>query len=316
MAGQVNLGHVVGADGIGVPAGGSTGQALVKKSASDYDTEWQKLNAATPESLAIVANGNTHAAISAGQYVYVRGHATLAEGMYRAASAIAANAALSSSNLTAETSGGLNALNRENILTMAENVIPANSDFDDYYTPGVYRVASDAIGQTIQNSPYLASGKLIVTTRTTSGRAGYMTQIWMPSTTVQRIHIRNYNAGSFSDWKELAYFETGIWVPHVYDMDTKIMEAPAQTYYKSGGIYYAPYQFTLTADLTLETMLQIRNMPFNNCWIGSFWSTSWAGGEGVPVRIVQPATGKATFRPNITGTFESGKTFSGVLIGI
>jgi hypothetical protein len=29
-----------GADGVGVPAGGTTGQALVKKSGTDYDTEW------------------------------------------------------------------------------------------------------------------------------------------------------------------------------------------------------------------------------------------------------------------------------------
>lgn len=316
MAGQIDMGKVVGTDGQGVPTGGSTGQALVKKSASDYDTEWQKLNAVTPESIAIVANGNTHAAINAGQYVYVRGHATLAEGMYKATSAISANAALSSGNLTAETGGGLNALNRDNILPMAENIIPANADFNDYYTPGVYRVASDTIGQTIQNSPYLASGKLIVIARTSSGSTGYTTQIWMPSTNVQRIHIRNYSAGSFGNWKELAFFETGIWVPHVYDYDTKILEAPAQTYYYSGGIYYAPYQFTLSAALTVETMLQIRNMPFINCWIGNFWSTSWGGGGNEHVRTVQPASGKAYFRPNIIGTFESGNTISGVLIGI
>ena len=63
------------------------------------------------DALAIVAQGNTHAAISAGQYVYVRGHDTLAEGLYVAASAIAANATLTSSNLTADTAGGLNSLN-------------------------------------------------------------------------------------------------------------------------------------------------------------------------------------------------------------
>lgn len=58
--------------------------------------------------LAIVANGNTHGAVAKGQYVYVRGHATLAEGMYTAKSAIATNATLSSTNLTAVSGGGLN----------------------------------------------------------------------------------------------------------------------------------------------------------------------------------------------------------------
>lgn len=62
-------------------------------------------------SLAIVATGNTHVAINAGQYVYVKGHSTLNDGLYIASSNIAANATLSSSNLTADSSGGLNSLN-------------------------------------------------------------------------------------------------------------------------------------------------------------------------------------------------------------
>ena len=112
MAGQVDLGKVVGTDGQGVPTGGSTGQALVKQSASDYDTEWQKLNTATPESLAIVSNGDTHEAIASDQYVYVRGHSTLAEGLYTARTAIAVNGTLSLSNLAAVSNVGLNLLNR------------------------------------------------------------------------------------------------------------------------------------------------------------------------------------------------------------
>lgn len=65
---------------------------------------------AVQDGLAIVCNGNTHAAIEAGQFAYVKNHGTLAEGLYRnnTGSTIAANATLSSSNLTADTSGGLN----------------------------------------------------------------------------------------------------------------------------------------------------------------------------------------------------------------
>lgn len=264
--------------------------------------------------MAIVANGNTHGAITSGQYVYVRGHSTLAEGLYTAKSAIAVNATLSGANLTAVTGGGLNALNSESIVPMAENIIPANADFNDYSTAGVYRVASDAIGQTIQNIPYYASGKLIVIARTTS--TTYTMQIWIPSTSAQRMFVRNHNAGSFSDWKELAFYETGTWVPHLYDLDTKIMEGSPQTYYKIGGVCFATYSIDLSADLTVQTMLQIRNLPFSRCWTGTFWSTSWGGGTGANVRTVQPSSGSANFRPNITGTFGSGKTFSGILIGM
>lgn len=63
------------------------------------------------DGLAIVSDNNTHAAITSGQYVYVRNHGSLAEGLYVATANIAANGTLSGSNLTADSSGGLNSLN-------------------------------------------------------------------------------------------------------------------------------------------------------------------------------------------------------------
>lgn len=62
------------------------------------------------DGLAIVSDGDTHGAIANGQFVYVRNHNTLAEGLYKARAAIGANVALSTSNLTANGSGGLNDL--------------------------------------------------------------------------------------------------------------------------------------------------------------------------------------------------------------
>ena len=64
----------------------------------------------TQDGLAIVANGDIHAAISSGQFVYVKNHDTLAEGLYKATSAIAQDGALSTSNLTPDGAGGLNDL--------------------------------------------------------------------------------------------------------------------------------------------------------------------------------------------------------------
>ena len=61
--------------------------------------------------MAIVSTGDVHAAISSGQFVYVMNHSTLSDGLYTANSALAANATLSSSNVTAVSGGGLNALN-------------------------------------------------------------------------------------------------------------------------------------------------------------------------------------------------------------
>lgn len=89
---------------------------------------------ATQDGLAIVANGNTHVAISSGQYVYVKNHSTLAEGLYKATAVIAANATLSISNLTADSNGGLNSLSDQiaNLVHMSLTVndlldIPLNT---------------------------------------------------------------------------------------------------------------------------------------------------------------------------------------------
>lgn len=76
--------------------------------------------AGVEDGLAIVATGNTHAAITAGQFVYVKEHNTLPEGLYTASSNIAANATLSTTNLTADSKGGLNALS-EHIAQMVKS---------------------------------------------------------------------------------------------------------------------------------------------------------------------------------------------------
>ena len=78
--------------------------AYVKSVAGDY---------LTTASASIVANGNTHAAIASGQAVYVKNHSSLADGLYWASTAIGTNATLSTSNLTADSSGGLNKLNSD-----------------------------------------------------------------------------------------------------------------------------------------------------------------------------------------------------------
>jgi len=82
--------------------------------------------AGVEDGLAIVATGNTHAAITAGQFVYVKEHNTLPEGLYTASSNIAANATLSTTNLTADSKGGLNALS-DQIVTLNSNISALDS---------------------------------------------------------------------------------------------------------------------------------------------------------------------------------------------
>ncbi len=72
--------------------------------------------------LAIISNGDIHAAITAGQYVYVRGHGTLTEGLYVATANVSQNGALTGNNVDAVSNGGLNALNSK-ITTLSGSVL-------------------------------------------------------------------------------------------------------------------------------------------------------------------------------------------------
>ena len=85
----------------------------INQAISTLENSTNSLNTRTgalEDGIAIVANGNTHPAIASGQFVYVKNHESLTEGLYTANSAIGTNASLTTSNLTADGSGGLNAL--------------------------------------------------------------------------------------------------------------------------------------------------------------------------------------------------------------
>lgn len=92
---------------------------------------------ATDGAIAIVSNGNTHPAIPSGNYVYIRGHSSLSEGLYKNSTSgtIGVNATLSTSNVSAISSGGMNemksitdALN-SNIASWQSNVNPHKNTY-------------------------------------------------------------------------------------------------------------------------------------------------------------------------------------------
>ena len=103
------------------------------------------------DGLGILANGNTHAAITSGQFVYVKNHQTLPEGLYQATTNIAANGTLSTSNLTADPKGGLNTLSEQ-----IGNITSMSFSFDGIFTTA--NIAS--VLQT--NNASIPSGKLVV----------------------------------------------------------------------------------------------------------------------------------------------------------
>lgn len=134
---------------------------------------------ALADAIAIVATGNTHAAITAGQYVYVKQHNSLSEGLYVATSNIAANATLSGSNLTADSSGGLNALNGNmaNMLKMTKPIdggVPATTTFS--YLSKSFTLAKPAIVSLAgwySSQPCSAIGISTSNSAFTNGNVGY-----------------------------------------------------------------------------------------------------------------------------------------------
>lgn len=104
------------------------------------------------DGLGILADGNTHAAVTSGQFVYVKNHQTLPQGLYQATTNIAANGTLSTSNLTADPKGGLNTLN-EQIANVANYAVGIAKVVDAIQiTSGVAFVAKIDCSNIVPNS--------------------------------------------------------------------------------------------------------------------------------------------------------------------
>lgn len=161
---------------------------------------------ATQSGIAIMATGNTHAAITSGQYVFVRNHGTLAEGLYQASANIAQNAALSASNLTAVSGGGLNALN-SNLTSLSEQIgtldskvvgidISNNADLNNYTTPGTYTINSAGIAQSLSHRPWNLISNAILEVK----KAGKIVIQIVHENYYGHLVQRDYDGTSWSNW--------------------------------------------------------------------------------------------------------------------
>lgn len=80
-------------------------------------------------------------------------------------------------------------------------VIPANSDFNDYTTPGNYKVTSISVSKTIANIPYETNGRLTVARTTSDNR---IMQIYWLNSNIISIYYRFCMGSSWSAWTQLA----------------------------------------------------------------------------------------------------------------
>lgn len=132
---------------------GSVLDARQGKALNDKATANGNSVSAIQDSIAIVSTGNTHIAITSGQYVYVRNHSSLSEGLYTAISNISANATLSTSNLLSVSQGGLNSLYNRLIpiyiktvtgTTTGTGAITPNIDISTYFILGAAFTSDNA----------------------------------------------------------------------------------------------------------------------------------------------------------------------------
>jgi len=148
------------------------------------------------DGMAILANGNTHAAIASGQYVYVRNHSSLAEGLYKATTAIATNGTLSTNNLTADSSGGFNDLKAQ-IDTLSSNLWKQyGTNFNGDANTLVYNGAGYCNGAS--NTPTGAGNGTIIVFRASDI---VTLQLYLPynSTTIYRRFTSN-SGGTWTAW--------------------------------------------------------------------------------------------------------------------
>ncbi len=96
-------------------------------------------------------------------------------------------------------------LNNRLITVSGENaqLIPANSNMNNYGTGGTYIIQTDAVAATISNLPRSASGRVIVVPEF-ADHGYYVNQFYLPSTSYSNIYTRKYDNSSWKDWCQLA----------------------------------------------------------------------------------------------------------------
>lgn len=139
----------------------------------------------------IVGNTNTTGGtIAVGQFVYVKGHSTIAEGLRIVTASISANGNITTSNTSVCSEGGLNALNSK-LLKNIGNVNDAA--FDALTAPGIY------YGWIIMSSSCPAHGQWAYIF-VSSPATGYCSQAVLSAQTSSVIASRYMDNGTWGQW--------------------------------------------------------------------------------------------------------------------
>ena len=114
-----------------------------------------------------------------------------------------------------------------------------------------------------------------------------------------------------------ANISSGTFTADVYDNNTKISEIGDCNYIKIGSVYFMYCSTNLSDALTVNTMLQLRNMPCDRVFSGNIYLSGVTGNLGD--RTIQSTAvtgGRVYIRPNVTGTIPAGTILTFMFIGI
>lgn len=234
------------------------------------------------DGLAIIANGDTHVAITTGQFVYVRGHNMLTEGLYTATTNIAANVALTANNLSADASGGLNVLNSR---TTTQEML--SGDLNNVGEGQVY-----ASGTTT-NRPVYAPFIVKTYDYGTNGKA----QIAFKRDSADYMYFRVCNGGTWYAWQQLALNSN-----LNSKFETEIASNTNLNNLTSPGIYYSP-----SASVTNS----LSNCPDTGY---NFTMIVMTKGSGNTTQVIY-WNGNAIFsRTTVSGTFGGWYKYNGTAV--
>ena len=134
-----------GDTGAGVPAGGTTGQILVKLSNADYVLGYvDDTNVKSPEIAIVITGARPSIAVTAGQYVIVRNSTIsgITDGLYTANTTLSPSTDVTAANLSAVNNGSINSLKADvdsKTGVVSTTAIVSGDDLNNYIQPGYYR---------------------------------------------------------------------------------------------------------------------------------------------------------------------------------
>lgn len=211
-------------------------------------------------------NTATHS-ISAGQYVIWKGN------LYIANATISSGTALTTSNLSQVTIGGLNDINNKlynhTVALHNSNVIHTNSNLNSFNVYGNYRVESNAVAETITNIPIKLAGVLVVKSGMNVDNNTYKQQIFIPySATGIYTRYTNNNGNSWFNWNLIGE-EDGWW--HINIPRATITITSNNRWHREGTVIFCETVFTVDSSQTGNAYIDVNCIPNAGLTIGNIF---------------------------------------------